>query len=69
MKYLVLILFLSLLGCSEDKSDCNCNAKYAIFKNGNVSYFYVNNVKIDCSTNKPLPNQNIQGDAVFIRCE
>ena len=71
MKKLIFVLLAIIsLSCSKDEKESNtykCNGKFQLWDS--YGYFYISGVIIDKNTNQPVPNQNIQQDAIFCGCE
>lgn len=67
MKTLYIILILPFLfSCEKEDNECKCTGKYTT--NGQT-YFYVQNVLVDCETKRPLMPLTTMPDAFFIKCE
>jgi hypothetical protein len=69
-KISIIILALLFISCSNDNdNDCKCpKAKMKRFE-VNSSYFYINNLPIDCKTQKPNEEWLLQNNYVYIKCE
>lgn len=67
MKKILLIFGIAiiLLSCTKEEDVCKCEGRFTLDGNGS---FYINNVKIDCETRQPLPNQGIQSNAFWQGC-
>ena len=71
MKKILFIFAIALLvSCSnDDNSKCNCpKAKMKRFE-VNSSYFYINNLPINCNTQKPDEEWLLKNNYVYIKCE
>jgi len=66
MKKLILLLSIITLSCSSDhKYECNCKGKYISYDN---EYYYVDDLKINCETQKPNKQDMYIGQGFFVEC-
>ena len=66
MKYFFILLFFTLVACdSEETNECNCKGKFISYEN---QYYYIDNLKIDCVTQRPNEIDQYIGNGYFVEC-